>query len=84
MSREQRNPVARLSSLPLEPFRHGQAYESEDARIGDRLGLTKIGATYIEVPPGKSSCPCHVHHVWDELFVILEGHGRYRFGEEAY
>ena len=34
------------------------------------------------MPPGKSSCPFHSHHVEDELFVILEGHGTYRYGSE--
>ncbi len=38
----------------------------------------------IEVPPGKSACPFHNHHVEDEMFIILEGEGTYRFGDESY
>jgi uncharacterized cupin superfamily protein len=55
-----------------------------DAEFSDRLRLTTLGAVYIEVPPGKSSCPFHVHHAEDEMFVILEGKGSYRFGEASY
>ncbi|MCY3858117.1 MAG: cupin domain-containing protein [Gammaproteobacteria bacterium] len=78
------NPVAKLTSLPLESFKRGQAYASADVRVANRIGLEKLGATYTEVPPGKSSCPFHVHHVDEEMFVILEGKGRYRFGSKVY
>ena len=78
------NPVARIADLPLETFSRGEAYRSADAQIAGRIGLTQLGATYCEVPSGKSGCPCHVHHVEDELFIILEGEGTYRFGSESY
>lgn len=81
---EKLNPVARISELPLDLFKEGDAYRSADAAIGKRLGLTQLGATYSEVPPGKSGCPFHVHHVEDEMFVILEGEGTYRFGPDSY
>jgi uncharacterized cupin superfamily protein len=77
-------PVIGLEELELEPFKHGEHFESLDAGISERLGLTQIGAGYCEVPPGKSSCPFHVHHVEDELFFILEGSGVYRFGDTKY
>jgi len=77
-------PVARIANLELEPFSHGASYQSADAGIAERIGLTQIGASYSEVPPGKSGCPCHVHHVQDEMFIILEGEGTYRFGAESY
>jgi uncharacterized cupin superfamily protein len=43
-------------------------------------GLKSLGFGYSEVAPGKSSCPFHNHHVEDEMFVMLEGEGTYRFG----
>ena len=52
--------------------------------MADAIGLTKLGATYSEVPPGKSGCPYHVHRGVDEMFVILKGQGRYRFGGVTY
>ena len=36
------------------------------------------------MPPGKKAFPHHVHHVNDELFVILSGEGTLRFGAERY
>ncbi|MXW51076.1 MAG: cupin domain-containing protein [Gammaproteobacteria bacterium] len=77
-------PVATLSALPLKSFSRGESYASADNRVADAIGLTQIGATYSEVPPGKSGCPYHVHHGVDEMFVILEGQGRYRFGDATY
>ena len=81
---EKLNPVVTLRALALEPFRHGKSFESADGDVSRPLGLSKLGACYLEVPPGKSSCPCHVHHVLDEMFVILQGSGEYRFGAQVY
>lgn len=75
------NPVANLAALSLRSFSQGSGYECTEARVAERIGLSKLGATYIEVPPGKSSCPFHVHHVEEEMFIILDGTGAYRFGE---
>ncbi|MCY3623129.1 MAG: cupin domain-containing protein [Gammaproteobacteria bacterium] len=77
-------PVVNIGALRMESYRKGSGYESADASVSDPVGLSKIGARYIEVPPGKSSCPFHVHHVEEEMFVILEGQGAYRFGEKTY
>ncbi len=73
--------VVRLSELEAEHFSHGKSYESDDARIGQIMGLTKLGAAYSSVPPGKTACPFHVHHGEDEMFIILTGKGEYRFGD---
>ncbi len=81
---ESLNPVVRLADLTLEPFSHGEHYVSRDGVLGERLALTQLGACYTEVPPGKSACPFHVHHIEDELFVVLAGTGEYRFGERRY
>ena len=77
-------PVINLGDLSVESRRQGSGYESADAPFSGAVGLSKIGARYIEVPPGKSSCPFHVHHVEEEMFFILEGTGAYRFGETTY
>ena len=84
MSDDTMTPVAKLAKLPLKSYERGRAYGSSDAEVARALGLEKLGATYTEVPPGKSSCPSHVHHVDEEMFVILEGKGRYRFGTTVY
>lgn len=78
------NPVANIGALRLESLRKGAGYEAAHAPLSEAIGLSKIGARYIEVPPGKSSCPFHVHHVEEEMFFVLEGKGSYRFGEATY
>ncbi|MGQ9425612.1 cupin domain-containing protein [Gilvimarinus sp. F26214L] len=77
-------PVLSLNGIAYEPFKHGERYESRDAYLSEPLKLTQIGAVCTEVPPGKSACPFHVHRVEDEMFVILEGRGEYRFGNHSY
>lgn len=54
------------------------------APLGAALGLSKLGLSVLTVEPGKRAFPFHAHHGNDELFVILEGEGTYRFGAEAH
>ena len=84
MSESTSAPVVGLSSLSLKPYGKGPVFGGMEGRLGDRLRLSKLGATYIEVEPGKSLCPFHVHHMVDEMFVILEGEGEYRFGDRTF
>lgn len=78
------NPVVNIGALRTQGSQKGSGYESADAPVTAAIGLSKLGASYIEVPPGKSSCPFHVHHVEEEMFLILEGTGAYRFGKATY
>ncbi len=77
-------PVVNLENLDLQSYVQGDKYEARDGFVGDLLKLTQLGAVYTEVPPGKSACPFHVHHIEDELFFVLEGRGEYRFGDKIY
>ena len=74
-------PVINPGRSKLDHWTKGSLYESRDIAFGQLLGLKNLGIGYSEVPPGKSGCPFHSHHVEEELFVILEGNGTYRFGE---
>ena len=80
----QQPPIVNPAGLALEHWTQGSLYESRDASFGALLGLKGLGIGYGEVPPGKSGCPFHSHHVEDELFVIIEGHGTYRYGSERH
>jgi uncharacterized cupin superfamily protein len=77
-------PVVSTRELPLESWTQGELYGGSDVRIGPMVGVKDLGISYSEVQPGKSSCPFHNHHVEDELFIILEGEGTYRFGKDSY
>lgn len=80
----QKPPIVNLAGLQLEHWTQGSLYESRDTSFGALLGLKDLGISYGEVPPGKSGCPFHSHQVEDELFVILEGHGTYRYGDDRH
>lgn len=80
----QKSPIVNIADLKLDRSVQGELYESNDVSFGSLIGLAGLGISYNEVPPGKSSCPFHNHHVEDELFFIIEGNGEYRFGRERY
>jgi uncharacterized cupin superfamily protein len=59
------------SSYP-EPYRSFVLPRSK-RRLGDALGLTKIGVNYTTLLPGKLSAMCHWHTCEDEFVYVLEG-----------
>lgn len=77
-------PVINIADLQLESWTKGAKYASTDASFGRKIGMSGMGISYNEVPPGKTGCPYHNHHVEDELFIVLEGEGTYRFGAESF
>ena len=81
---EARKPVVNPTRLKLDHWTKGSFFESRDVALGPLLGLKDLGIGYGEVPPGKSGCPFHNHHVEEELFVILEGTGTYRLGDQRH
>ncbi|MBV7393659.1 cupin domain-containing protein [Mameliella sediminis] len=62
----------------------GEKFAARIAPIGEVIGSTGLGAMYVTVEPGKRAFPFHNHLGNDELFVILEGTGTYRFGEQEH
>ena len=77
-------PVVNINELKLETWERGTRYGGADVRLGTKIGVKDLGISYSEVPPGKSGCPFHNHHVEDEIFIILDREGTYRFGDESY
>jgi hypothetical protein len=57
--------------MPQTPQKPEAGFEARFAPIAAPLGTTKLGCRLTVVPPGKKAFPHHVHHVNDELFVIL-------------
>ncbi len=43
------------------------------ARLGPALGAQALGAGIIELPPGTTPSPYHLHHANEEMFIVLEG-----------
>ena len=44
----------------------------------------KLGYNLTELPPGCAQCPFHSHRAEEEMFLILEGEGELRYGEQRY
>ena len=78
------SPVVNINELKLDSWERGTLYGGSDVRIGPMIGVKDLGISFSEVPPGKSGCPFHNHHVEDEMFIVIEGEGTYRFGDQSY
>jgi uncharacterized cupin superfamily protein len=77
-------PVISLADLPLTKRGNGGAFEAEINSFSRMIGSTGLGCMLHVVQPGKKAFPLHAHHRIHELFIILEGEGTYRFGDERY
>jgi uncharacterized cupin superfamily protein len=75
-------PFVNLDDVPTERVRHGARLDAKVARVGGALGARRLGYCSVEIAPGKRACPFHVHHGVEEMFLILAGRGRLRFGAE--
>ncbi|MCQ8278220.1 cupin domain-containing protein [Acetobacteraceae bacterium KSS8] len=49
-----------------------------------RFGMGRLGMNARRVPPGHSACPAHTHLMADEIFVVLEGRGLFRYGDAVH
>ncbi len=77
-------PVVNVADLDTFPFGHGERFAARLGPIGARIGMEKLGCMLTVVEPGKTAFPFHVHHNNEEMFVVLDGTGEYRFGSEVY
>lgn len=57
-------------------------YAGKGARLATGTAARKLGASIDIVPPGKRSCPYHLHHVQEEMFIVIEGSGTLRVAGE--
>ena len=73
-------PVINLDELDIQDEGDGHRY----GIICNRIGAKKLGYNLTIVSPGKSANYFHNHHVNEEMFLILEGEGVLRFGEQEY
>lgn len=74
--------VRNLDEVPLVREQRDPLYETLCARLAPGTAARQLGASFDIVPPGKRSCPYHLHHAQEELFVILEGTGTLRVAGE--
>jgi uncharacterized cupin superfamily protein len=78
------NPVMNAADVELADWKNGGKFEARIGSFAKAIGLSKLGCMMTVVPAGKTAFPYHVHHANDEMFVILQGKGEYRFGDKTY
>lgn len=76
--------VLTVADVPLFDSSGGGDFAAQFGRVGPLLGLKDLGCALAIVPPGKKAFPHHVHHMADEMMLILEGSGDYRWGDERH
>ena len=74
--------IRNFNDAPMASFVRAPRYESTGARLARGTAARKLGASVDIVAPGKITCPYHLHHAQEEMFVVLEGEGTLRVAGE--
>ena len=74
--------VRNLDEVTLERQQREPLYDTRCGGVSDGTAARKLGAGVDVLAPGKRSCPYHLHHAQEEMFVILEGQGTLRVAGE--
>src|ERR1700681_2380546 len=74
--------IRNFDEAPLQRELREPLYDTLCARLGRGTAARKLGASIDTVAPGMRSCPYHLHHAQEEMFVILEGQGTLRVADE--
>jgi uncharacterized cupin superfamily protein len=77
-------PFANLDEVEFTDIEENGYYTSRRAQFSAGIGARKLGYNLTELPPGKAQCPFHSHRAEEEMFLILEGEGELRFGDQSY
>jgi uncharacterized cupin superfamily protein len=77
-------PIMNLDEVAFDDVEENGPYTSSRGSIGSRIGARKLGYNLTVLPPGKVQCPFHSHHGEEEMFLIIEGEGELRFGDQRY
>ena len=79
-----KGPILNIEDLKYEPWGRGEKFQAKVGRLGIPLGAQKLGYNITVLPPGKRAYPAHSHRTNEEMFLILEGSGTLRVGQESY
>jgi uncharacterized cupin superfamily protein len=74
--------IRNFNDVPLTRLLREPLYDSRGARLAQGTAAQKLGASFDVLAPGKRSCPYHLHHAQEELFVVLDGQGTLRVAGE--
>lgn len=76
-------PVINLDELEFVDRGQGK-FAGKRASVGDRIGARRLGYNVSVCPPGNVMYPFHSHRVGEEMFFILEGEGKLRYGAREF
>jgi uncharacterized cupin superfamily protein len=76
-------PILNLDELELQSHEHAP-FAARFAPVGKKIGARMLGYNVTAVPPGKKAVPFHNHRNNEEMFLILDGEGTLRFGDQTY
>jgi len=74
-------PIINVDEAQYADFGGGGRYQVQLARVSSQLGARKLGYNLVRLQPGKVAWPYHFHHGNEEMFVILDGAGKMRYGD---
>lgn len=77
-------PFLNLADVEFTDIEDNGYYTSKRAQFSAGIGARKLGYNLTVLPPGKAQCPFHCHRGEEEMFLILEGEGELRFGDQRY
>lgn len=77
-------PLVNLADVTFDDIEENGIFTSSRALFSASIGAKKLGYNLTVLPPGKVQCPFHNHHGEEEMFLILEGEGELRFGDQRY
>lgn len=77
-------PLANLDELEFDDIESSGFYTSRRACFSASIGARQLGYNLTELPPGKAQCPFHAHRAEEEMFLILDGEGELRFGNQRH
>ncbi len=77
-------PFVNLDEVVFNDIEDNGRYTSRRAQFSAGIGARKLGYNLTVLPPGKTQCPLHSHRAEEEMFLILDGEGELRFGDQRY
>ncbi|WP_109125515.1 cupin domain-containing protein [Dyella sp. C11] len=86
------HPIINIDDVELQPYPPGmgpsgdtaERFEARMGRFSAQIGARKLGYNITAVPPGKRAFPFHCHRINEEMFLIIEGSGEVRMGDERH
>lgn len=78
------HPIANLDALDFDDIEDNGFYSSRRALFSAAIGARQLGYNLTVLPPGSAQCPFHAHRAEEEMFLILDGEGELRFGDQRH